>query len=142
MVGMVGQCVIDVRRFYGEPACRQAKSLGARHESRPRPARRRECGQRAARAAVDHPNARKGEREGGWLSTVRTTASGVHGTMSVHVGLVTIPDRVVGPFFGQFDWSVAENGLCRGGNGGGKLDSLCQTVLEGLFCSALPRMFM
>jgi hypothetical protein len=57
---------------------------------------------------------------GGWLvSTVRTTASGVCGTMGVRIGLFMVSYRVVGPCTGQFDWSVAEHGRCRGGNGGG-----------------------
>jgi hypothetical protein len=53
------------------------------------------------------------------VSTVRTTASGVCGTMGVRIGLFMVSYRVVGPCTGQFDWSVAEHGRCRGGNGGG-----------------------
>jgi len=53
------------------------------------------------------------------VSTVRTTASGVCGTMGVRIGLFKVSYRVVGPCTGQFDWSVAEHGRCRGGNGGG-----------------------
>ena len=53
------------------------------------------------------------------MSTVRTTASGVCGTMGMRVGLVTVSDQVVDPCTGRFDWSIAEHGRCCGGNGGG-----------------------